>query len=132
MEAVGRVLEEIGCKDKPQLVVLNKTDKIEDPMRLDLAEREHPGSVAVSARTGKGLEELARTVMERLVGPPAEVSVRAAATDGRLLAWLDHHAVILDKHVEDGAIVERVRLPERLLAEIGRVAKSAFTVSDKS
>jgi GTP-binding protein HflX len=131
MEAVGRVLEEIGCKDKPQLVVLNKTDKIEDPMRLDLVEREHPGSVAVSARTGEGLEDLARTVMERLAGPPAEVSVRADAADGRLLAWLDHHAVILDKHIEDGAIVERVRLPERLIAELGRVAQRAFTVSDK-
>ncbi len=121
--AVEGVLGEIGCRDKPQLVVLNKIDAATDPEAVEIARRAHPGSVLTSARTGEGLDRLAEAVAERLVGPPQEVTIRAAADDGRLLAWLDQHAEVLKRWVEDGEIVERVRLPGHLVAEVARVAQ---------
>ncbi|GAG15808.1 unnamed protein product, partial [marine sediment metagenome] len=69
LEAVGRVLEEIGCAEKPQLVVLNKVDLVANEAYLDLARRRSPGSVAVSATRGDGLGDLAEAVVERLMGP---------------------------------------------------------------
>ncbi len=130
--AVEGVLEEIGCGDKPELLVLNKVDLATDPEALEIARRAHPGSVVASARTGEGLDELARAVTARLVGPEEEVTVRVAADDGRLLAWLDHHADVLDRAAEDGRVVERVRLPRRLVAEIERVAERPCAVGDDS
>jgi len=122
LDAVGRVLAEIGCAEKPQLVVLNKADLVTDPSLLDLAKRTCPGAAVTSAKTGEGLDALARAVTERLVGPETDVTVRAAAHDGRLLAWIDQHATVLARHVEDGAIVQSLRLPERLLAAMPRVS----------
>jgi GTP-binding protein HflX len=132
LEAVEAVLEEIGCKDKPQLVVLNKADLLDDPVRLDILRLARPGAppqggqaVATSAKTGQGLDELRAAVTGRLVGPLKEMVIRAPAADGRLQAWIEQHATILDRHMDDGEIVHTVRLPERLAAEISHVARTA-------
>ena len=132
LEAVGGVLDEIGCRDKPQLIVLNKADLVVDPVHLDLVQRVCPGAVTVSAKTGAGLDELARVVTERLMGPEREATIRADAADGRLLAWIGRHATVLGLTIEDGAIVQTVRLPERLLAEIPRVATAPYTVEEEA
>jgi len=129
LEAVEAVLQEIGCRDKPQLVVLNKVDLVEDEARLALARRLRPGAVAVSAVRGDGLDRLAGAVLERLAGPQREVIVQADAADGRLLAWLQQHAEVLDRQVADTAVVQRVRLPDRLLEEMDRVAEASYTVT---
>ena len=129
LDAVARVIEEIGCRDKPQLVVLNKVDLVDDPFHLDLAKRMSPGAVAVSAKRGYGLDALARAVTERLAGPEREVTVRADAADGRLLAWLDRHAIVLDRTTADTTVVQTVRLPQRLVGEINRVAEASYTVT---
>jgi GTPase len=129
MDAVEQVLKEIDCTDKPQLVVLNKADLADDPMRIELARRRKPESVVVSAKTGLGLEALADEVLLRLAGPTRELTVRAEAADGRLLAWMEQHATILDRRFEDGDIVQTVRLPERLAAEMTRIAQRPTQVT---
>jgi len=128
MDAVERVLKEIGCSEKPQLVVLNKADLVDDPLTLDTVKRTVPGAVATSAKTGQGLEALAREVLRRLAGEVREVTVRAAAGDGRLLAWIDEHAEVIHSEIVDGQIVQRLRLPERLIDEAGRVATQEYSI----
>jgi GTP-binding protein HflX len=130
LDAVASVLDEIGCKQKPQLLVLNKADLVDDPVHLDLVRRACPASVTTSARTGQGLGDLAREVTRRLAGETKVVAVRASPTDGRLLAWLDHHAVVLRRTVEDGTVVQKVRLPARLVAELPRVAEQDVAVTE--
>lgn len=57
MRAVEETLEQIDAHDIPRIVVLNKIDLVEEGMRQALAQR-HPGSVAVSAATGEGIDAL--------------------------------------------------------------------------
>ncbi len=129
LAAVQGVLDEIGCGDKPQLVVLNKVDLVEDEAHVDLARRACPGAVPVSAVRGDGLDRLAEAVLERLMGPERDVTVRADATDGRLLAWLEQHADILHREVVDTQIVQTVRLPEGLVRQIDQVAEASYAVT---
>jgi GTP-binding protein HflX len=126
---VEAVLGEIGCQDKPQLLVLNKADLVTNAIDLSLAERAWPGSIPVSALTGEGLDELARQVRERLVGPEREMTVTVAAADGRLQSWIKQHATVLERTAVDGNIVHRLRMPERLVAEIPRKATGPFCVT---
>src|SRR5262249_52758375 len=49
IRAVNAVLKEIGCIDKPTLLVLNKVDNLTDRSFLHVLERHHPQAVAVSA-----------------------------------------------------------------------------------
>src|SRR4051794_25667949 len=57
MAAVREVLDEIGAGERPQLVVLNKADLLDDDER-HLVSGRHRGAVLVSAQTGEGLDEL--------------------------------------------------------------------------
>ncbi|MCX5683806.1 MAG: GTPase HflX, partial [Planctomycetota bacterium] len=132
LDAVEKVLKEIGCKDKPLLLVLNKADLVTDPLRLDILTRARPGSIVTSAKTGLGLEELTRAVTERLAGEIREIVIRSADADGKMLSWIQHHAVVLDQQAIDGEIVTRVRLPARLIDEIPRTARKGNAASEDS
>lgn len=60
--AVGHTLDTIGASQIPRQLVLNKIDACTTEESGMLA-REHPGAIAVSARTGEGLD----TLRERLL-----------------------------------------------------------------
>ena len=55
IDAVRDVLTEIGAHEIPQLIVFNKSDLSAD---VETLVRQHPGSVAVSALTGAGTDDL--------------------------------------------------------------------------
>src|SRR5262249_30188721 len=63
IQAVNRVLKEMGCADKRTLLVLNKVDQVHDLSRLHVLQKHHERSVAISAATGEGLDELRDAVI---------------------------------------------------------------------
>ncbi len=63
MDAVRTVLSEIGGADVPEIIVFNKSDRNAEAERL--ASRT-PGSVAISATRGDGVEELLARIGDRL------------------------------------------------------------------
>ena len=70
-------LNEIGASSTPQILVLNKIDKIADPDTASIARRilsdpdhQPAGAVAISARTGDGFEALLRKIDETLALDP--------------------------------------------------------------
>src|SRR5207249_8743233 len=64
IKAVNGVLKELGCAEKPTLLVLNKVDRLTDRSYLDVLQKHHRHSVAVSAATGQGLDSLRDAVIE--------------------------------------------------------------------
>src|SRR5881394_4075262 len=69
IEAVRRVLEEIGAAHMPEVVALNKIDRLRGSERARLATR-FPRSVSVSAVTGEGVEGLLEAVGAATPLPP--------------------------------------------------------------
>ncbi|HLT58580.1 MAG TPA: GTPase HflX [Limnochordales bacterium] len=66
MEAVAAVLDELGVLGKPLVTAFNKLDAVADPERIREWARRTPAAVAISARTGAGLDEL-RALLARQV-----------------------------------------------------------------
>jgi GTP-binding protein HflX len=64
MDAVHLVLRELNI-DKPELVVFNKTDQM-DQRTLDELKWGHPTALFISALTGQGRKELEQAVVERM------------------------------------------------------------------
>jgi len=64
IDAVRRILTELGLDDKPEIPILNKSDRISPEERDSLATRFD--GVAISALNGDGIEEMLR-VVERVV-----------------------------------------------------------------
>lgn len=58
MEAVEAVLDEIGALGKPMVIAFNKLDAVPDPAQVEQWALRTPASVAISAKTGAGLDRL--------------------------------------------------------------------------
>ncbi len=118
IKAVNAVLKELGCGHKAMLLVLNKVDRLADPSYLHVLMKHHPHSVAISAATGRGLDDLRDAVIEALGADFADAEVVTGAANGRVLSYLSAHAEIERQHYEDSVVRIRCRLPRHLLHHI--------------
>ena len=113
VEAVRRVLGEIGAGAIPEVLVLNKIDLLSGSQRARLARR-YPGAVPVSARSGEGVEGLLEVLEATLPHPPVEVELLVPYGREDVTAMLYRGAeVVSTTHHEEGTTVHaRVGLRE--------------------
>jgi GTPase len=118
IKAVNQVLKELGCGDKPSLLVLNKVDRVRDLSYLHVLQSHHPRAVAISAATGRGLEALQEAVIEALSADFAEAEIDTDAGNGKVLSYLAAHAEIFRQQYQDNRVLIRCNLPRHLLHHI--------------
>jgi GTP-binding protein HflX len=120
MAAVHGVLDEIGASDVPELVVVNKADR--GPEAAELAGRLE-GAVALSARTGEGLDRVLTAVSDRLRLADHLVALVIPWSRGDVLAAVHREGeVVAQEDGDEGATVRVV------LDEAGRARFSEFEV----
>jgi GTP-binding protein HflX len=117
IEAVRRVLDEIGAANMPEVLVLNKTDLVPGSQRARLALR-YPGSVAMSALTGEGQDGLLDAIAEAVPTPPVEVTALIPWDRGDLVAMLYRDAEVLSADAEPEGTRVHARLGLRELAAV--------------
>ncbi|MBI3648543.1 MAG: GTPase HflX [Actinobacteria bacterium] len=117
VEAVRRVLEEIGAGSIPEVLALNKIDRVAGSQRVRLAVR-HRGSVAVSALTGEGVEGLVEAVAAALPDPPVEVTVLVPWGREDITARLYRDAEVLSTEADGAGTLVRARVGLRELAAV--------------
>jgi GTPase len=118
INAVNRVLQELGCEKKPTLLVLNKIDRVQDPSYVHVLQKLHPRSVAISAFAKTGLDSLRDAVIEMLSADFADVHIELAAGNGRVLAYLAAHADIYRQEFNDNRVAIHCWLPRHLVHHI--------------
>ena len=118
--AVHNVLEEIGAKGKPEILLLNKIDTEEGLHHMPFWRTLHPDSVALSAKTGQGLGDLLERVKAHVQGTMSRVALTCDLTDGRLIAFIETHARIHDRTFEENQVIFDVTVGKQTLAELRR------------
>lgn len=116
--AVAGVLAEIGIQEKDTLLVLNKVDRLEGQANLNAIRRRYPNAVVVSARSGKGLEQLAVAVSDALSRSFLNVDVETSVGNGRLMAYLASHGEVLSRRYEGDRAILHCRIPQRFLGRL--------------
>ena len=118
MKAVNIVLDEIGCKETPRLLLMNKVDRIVDPSVRTVLAGQHPDAIFVSARTGENADNVIAAVMERISGRQVSVSLEADCSQGKLMHFLQRYAQT-DGHTYEGQIVRmNAVISQRRLEEL--------------
>lgn len=117
MDAVARVLADVGASDRPLQLVFNKIDLMETIV-LERLRGAFPDAVFMSAVTGSGREDLVGAVIRRL-----RVDMRRAtlafddrrAADRRGMTLVYRHGRVLSHVTERGRAVIDVEAPSHLI-----------------
>jgi GTPase len=117
MEAVESLLGELELGERPTIVALNKVDRLDADAALG-ALVDRFDAVAVSARTGEGMDALLDRI-ERALRPGVErVRLRIPYREGTALAQCYERGRVLSRSDEVDGIVLEVELPRRLLGPL--------------
>jgi len=115
-EAVYQALEEISANNVPVLTVLNKIDLLNEPTKARQALEAFENSVAISALTGEGLQNLLEQVNQQLYETYVPLTVRLPHQEGALIAAFHDQGQVSRLEQTHRGVVIQGRLPGRLLA----------------
>lgn len=127
--AVYKVLEELDIREKDTILVLNQVDRITEPGVLDTLLRNYSNAIAVSAKSGQGLTQLATAVSQALTHHFLDVDVEMDVANGRLLAYLAHHGEVLSRTFSGNRVSVHCRLPKKYAGRI-RPDEAAVRIRD--
>jgi GTPase len=114
VRAVHDTLIEIEAENIPILTALNKIDRLADPDKARAALASYPNSVAISALTGDGVEDLLALVNENLFETFSYLTVFLPYSEGGLIALFHEQGQIERVEHETEGVLINGRLPGRL------------------
>ncbi|WP_245427742.1 GTPase HflX [Roseiarcus fermentans] len=121
---VETILEELGIADRADrlIEVWNKLDKLDAGARaaIDHDEEAAPAALAVSAKTGEGIDRLMAAIEDRLARGRTLVELTLDPSDGRGLHWLYEHAEVMSRADSDDGLRLTVRVPPDQVERVKR------------
>jgi GTP-binding protein HflX len=121
---VHEVLTSIGADLSEELLVFNKSDL--GPGAAHEAAR-HPGSVAVSAVTGAGVEELVLRIGDRLRALTPAIELLVPYDRGDVLAAIHRNGEVLSELAVTEGMQVSARLDPRVAGRFGEFALGGAT-----
>jgi GTP-binding protein HflX len=105
IRAVRLVIDEIGGKDIPEIIAINKVD-VADPAVIMEILRKEPNSYAFSVRTGFGIEGLLHAIESSLPRPSVEINVVIPYDRGDLVHAIHESGEIFsEQYLEEGTSI---------------------------
>jgi len=121
IESVNNVIAEIGCGEKPILVVFNKVDIVKRIGEFEMLQTLFPDAVCTSAKTGLGLEKLTEIVLEKYRGDELLLRVCSSQSNGKVQSFLRANGQILKEQYHDGTVLIDTRLGRNQLPSLKRL-----------
>ncbi len=113
IDAVERVLDEVGARETPQLMLFNKIDLTDLGPRVDRDEQGRAVRVWLSAQTGAGFDLLREVINETFAAATCRCRIELAAGEGQLRARLHRERLVLDeRYNEDGSMLLELQLSD--------------------
>ncbi|HPS54662.1 MAG TPA: GTPase HflX [Sedimentisphaerales bacterium] len=129
VESVKKVLKEIGCGKKDVLCVFNKVDAVKNLEPLEMLQTMFPDALTISAKTGYGLDELARTVAEKCKGLQMHLKITVGARDGKLQSFLrSMGSSIIDEQYDGDKVIFEVKIGEEQFIRLQTLKKEDIEI----
>jgi len=119
-EATHEVLEELGALETPMILAFNKVDLVPDGAALEEVIGALPNSVAISARTGFGLDDLRHLMNALLVEAFAPVTLEVPYDALHLLRLRSEEGRVLTYQYESDRVVADAELGPAALSRLKR------------
>src|SRR3984893_946126 len=123
IEAVERVTKELNAFGKQTVIVFNKIDNLANRELAETYTKRFPGSVAISARTGEGVNNLVQALQGALSAWRLRSRFRIPASESTLIAEIHRVGHVLELHYEgEGALIV-AHVPAELAQKLERYAE---------
>lgn len=128
MVAVNHTIAELGAQGKQTVIVFNKIDALADQAIVQNQLHLHPGSVAISTRTGEGLESFFAELEMRLSAWRMRAEFRIPTNESALLAEIHRVGHVLHIAYDGDDALVTAHVPPEIKS---RLAPFEITVSTK-
>jgi len=122
MEAVDGVTKELDAYGKQTLIVFNKIDNLRNRELVDSYLKRFPGSVAISARTGEGVNKLVQALEDALSSWRLRSRFRIPANESALIAEIHRVGHVLELRYEGSDAVIVAHVPPHLEQKLANYA----------
>lgn len=117
LEAVERVLEEIGASERPSITVNNKIDLLSMQYVHSLESR-FPNQIFCSAVTGYGIDTLIDQISEESAAQDVEMSIELPYSEGALLCRLREQGVVFSEEYGETGVLLSLSAPKSLAGRL--------------
>jgi GTP-binding protein HflX len=118
VRAVREVLADIGAGHLPEVLVLNKWDRLEEMDRAR-AQKRFPEGVPASALRRHGLDEVRTRIQESIPTPAVEVTLLVPFDRPEVVPWLHRTADVIRADAGERGTTVVARVTEEQLARVG-------------
>jgi GTPase len=122
MQAVDDVIRELGAFGKQTVTVFNKIDQLTNPELADTYPKRFPNSVAISALTGQGVDNLVRALQDALSAWRLRLRFKIPASESALIAEIHRVGHVLELRYEGNDATIIAHVPPDLAQKLERFA----------
>ena len=108
-QTIENVLKDMGAKEIPQILVLNKVDLISDRNMIVKRQREFPDSVTVSAQQHLRLSELKSRIIAKMEENFQTIDLEFSYDQGKTIAHAQEGVEVLKREYEENGVKLRIR-----------------------
>lgn len=119
LEVTQSVLKELGIEDKKQLIVFNKKDILNDPLRARIIMRQHPNCFLVSSYDEQDMQDLRKHIIDYFLAQQDHYDLFIPYDAGDAHARVRGNANIVTTSHHENGIFYRIRIPDFIFGQIG-------------
>jgi len=128
MQAVEKVLAEMGCQKKDTLLLFNKMDKLDARSQGNFMKTLYPQALAVSARSGLGTDKLVEEVIRRVTGDQVRLRILYEQANGRIPSFMRANGKILSENYLDSQVIMEAYLGREQLPGLTKLQPSSWEI----
>ena len=110
--------------------MFNKVDIVKEIGELEMLQTLFPDAVAISAKTGFGLERLSEAVSAKYKGAELLLRVSSSQSNGKVQSFLRAHGQILNEQYLDSSVLIDANLGRNQLPNLKRLHPESLEIVD--
>src|SRR5690606_28115772 len=119
LQVTREVLSELGVQNKEQMIVFNKRDLLNDPIKEKIIKRAHPGSFVVSSFNPEDIRALRDHVINWFLDKQNKYDLFIPYEYGEYHSIVAGKTNIITTHNHETGIFYRVRVPSFIFEPLG-------------
>lgn len=119
LRVTQEVLKELNLEEKDQIIVFNKKDLLNDPVRARIIMRNYPNSFLVSSYDEEDMKNLRHHVIDYFLSKQDHYDLFVPYEDGEAHARIRANANIMNTSSHEQGIFYRIRIPDFIFQQLG-------------